>query len=47
MAPIKIIVLFGIILMFLQSIAELIKDIAILSGKDTSWIHRPEVEDEF
>ncbi|MCF7929813.1 MAG: TRAP transporter small permease subunit [Spirochaetales bacterium] len=46
MAPIKIIVLFGIILMFLQTIAELIKDIAIAREEDTSWIHRPEVEDE-
>ena len=37
-APIKIISVIAVFLMLLQNIAELIKDIAIAIGKDTSWI---------
>ncbi len=37
-APMKIIALVGIILMLLQVISELIKDISIALGQDTSWI---------
>jgi len=37
-APIKIISVTGIVLMLLQNIAELIKDLAIARGKDTAWI---------
>lgn len=37
-APIKIISVTGIFLMLLQNIAELIKDIAVVIGKDTQWI---------
>ncbi len=37
-APMKVIATIGITLMLLQVISELIKDIAIASGKDTSWI---------
>ena len=37
-APMKIIATIGIILMLLQNISELLKDIAIAFDKDTSWI---------
>ncbi len=37
-APMKIIATIGILLMLLQSISELIKDIAVATGRDTSWI---------
>ncbi|WP_457575399.1 TRAP transporter small permease subunit [Desulfomarina sp.] len=40
LAPMKIIATIGISLMLLQVISELIKDIAIASGEDTSWINR-------
>lgn len=39
-APIKIIMVIGIVLMLLQNIAEFIKDLAIARGKDTSWIRK-------
>lgn len=37
-APIKIISFTGVLLMFLQNVSELIKDIAVALGKDTAWI---------
>jgi TRAP-type mannitol/chloroaromatic compound transport system permease small subunit len=42
MVPIKIIMTLGIALMFLQSIAELIKDVAVLRGSDIKFCGREE-----
>jgi TRAP-type mannitol/chloroaromatic compound transport system permease small subunit len=38
MAPIKIIMTTGMFLMLLQSVSELIKDIAIICGKEVKWV---------
>jgi|LSQX01.1.fsa_nt_gb TRAP-type mannitol/chloroaromatic compound transport system permease small subunit len=43
-APIKIISIVGMVLMLLQNIAELIKDIAIAVGKDDQWFTRRQEE---
>ena len=46
-APMKIIATVGIVLMLLQNISELIKDIVIAFGKDSSWIKNWSIDNEF
>ncbi len=45
-APMKIIATTGIALMLLQNISEIIKDIVLAFGKDTSWIKDWRFDDE-
>ncbi len=45
-APMKIIATAGIALMLLQNISEIIKDIVLAFGKDTSWIKDWRFDDE-
>lgn len=45
-APMKIIATLGVALMLLQNISEIIKDIVIAFGKDTSWIKDWRIDDE-
>jgi len=40
MWPVKMVMCFGILLMLLQAISELIKDIATLRGEDSMWMTR-------
>jgi TRAP-type mannitol/chloroaromatic compound transport system permease small subunit len=46
-APMKIIATIGIALMLLQNISELIKDVVIAFGKDSSWIKDWSIGNEF